>query len=277
MRHYFMFVLLVLLQFNLLPSLDAALPQSSPPEFFVVIPSYNNEKWCIKNLESVANQTYPHITILYINDCSSDATGPLVEEYIQQHNLSGRCTIVHNTTRKGAMANIYWAIMQCDPKKVVAVVDGDDHLANDQVFDKLAQIYSNSAVWMTYGNYITEPFTRGSYCAAYPKWVCAQQAFRSYTWMGCQLRTFYAKLFHLIKKEDLCWQGQFVPMSSDVALMFPLLEMASRGHIYFVKDLIYVVNTINPISDRKKNLALQRSLDKYLRSRPLYLPLEALF
>jgi len=277
MRYYLFFVLATLFPGVFLSILEATAPASSQPEFVVVIPSYNNEKWCIKNLESVVLQTYPHISILYIDDCSSDATGRLVEEYIQRNNLANHCSIIHNTTRKGAMANIYWAVMQCAPNKVVAIVDGDDWLPNKKVFAKLAHIYQNQEVWMTHGNYTTEPFTRASYCTAYPYEICQAQSFRSYRWMGCQLRTFYAKLFHLIKKEDLCWQGQFVPMAYDLAMMYPMFEMAARGHIYFVKEPIYVVNTVNPISDRKKNVELQRSLDKYLRQRPLYAPLNSLF
>ncbi|HXF28448.1 MAG TPA: hypothetical protein VN457_01240, partial [Chlamydiales bacterium] len=71
-------------------------------------------------------------------------------------------------------------------------------------------------------------------------------------------------------------RGQFLPMTYDLAMMFPMFEMASQGHIHFIKEPIYIVNTVNPISDRRKNLQLQRNINKYLRSLPPYAPLQTL-
>src|SRR5579862_2014832 len=90
-------------------------------EFVVVIPSYNNERWCIQNVESVVNQTYPHIEIIYVNDCSKDKTYELVAAYIKEKNLQHRFTLINNPVRKGAMQNIYETIQKIAPHKVVAV------------------------------------------------------------------------------------------------------------------------------------------------------------
>jgi hypothetical protein len=61
------FLLIFLGLFANLTTLYYTLPaaQLDPPiEFVVVIPSYNNEKWCIKNLNSVVKQSYPHWSIV---------------------------------------------------------------------------------------------------------------------------------------------------------------------------------------------------------------------
>jgi glycosyltransferase involved in cell wall biosynthesis len=249
----------------------------TPIEFVVVIPSYNNEKWCIKNIESVVNQTYPYWSIIYINDCSTDRTSELVTQFVKKRGLENRCKIINNQNRKGAMANYYLGIMQVPGHKVVATLDGDDWLAHPKVLETIAQVYADEDVWVTHGNYTSEPLKYISYCKAYPKRILQMNALRPYTWLGCQLRTFYAKLFHLIKKEDLMWEGDFVPMTSDLAFMFPILELASQGHIHFIKEQIYVVNTANPISDIKKNKDLQKDIDSHIRSLPPYTPLETLF
>lgn len=249
----------------------------APIEFVIVIPSYNNEKWCVKNLDSVCSQTYPHWSIIYINDCSQDKTKELVTKYIKEHKLEGKITLINRKERKGAMANYYKGCMLAPARKVVATLDGDDWLAHPKVLVKLAKIYANKKVWATHGNYTSEPFTRESYCTAYPEKVQKANSFRKARWMGCQLRTFYAKLFHMIKKEDLMWQGEFLPMTSDLAFMFPILEMASKGHIYFVEEPIYIVNTANPISDVRKNKELQDKLNRHVRSLTPYKPLDVLF
>jgi hypothetical protein len=43
-------------------------------------------------------------------------------------------------------------------------------------------------------------------------------------------------LFKKIKKEDLLYEGEFVLMSWDIAMMFPMLEMESKGHIAFISN-----------------------------------------
>jgi len=251
---------------------------TKPIEFVIVVPSYNNEKWCLKNLQSIFNQTYPHFTVHYINDCSTDATKELVDGFINDNGLGPKSVITHNSTRRGAMANLYTAIHEIAPGKVVVAVDGDDFLAHDRVLELLARVYQDTTVWMTHGNYLTEPFTKTSYCKAYSQKVMKKRAFRRQRlYMGCQLRTFYAKLFHLINQNDLMWKGAYLPTTYDLAMMFPMLEMASQGHIQFIKEPIYIVNTANPISDNKQRLQLQQQLDRRLRRMPLYKPLKQLF
>ena len=248
-------------------------------EFVIVIPSYNNERWYKANLDSVVNQTYPHFSIHYINDCSQDKTGQLVDQYVKDAGLenNGKIQVTHNSLRRGAMANLFTLTPAIDPKQVVLVVDGDDRLAHTGILDILAKVYADKKMWLTHGNYTTEPFTKASYCKEYSKRVYKKLKFRSSKWMGCQLRTFYAKLFHLIKKEDLMFNGEFLPMTYDLGIMFPMLEMASDGHVRFIEEPIYIVNTVNPISDRKKNAKLQKELDVHLRNLPSYPPLKELF
>ncbi len=272
LRHLFIALLLVL-------PLQNYAENSPSVEFVVVIPSYNNEQWYKANLDSVISQSYPHFTIRYIDDASQDKTGALVDQYVKDLSAEMRAKIevMHNSTRVGAMANLYNTITSIDPKKVVVVVDGDDRLGSTNVLNMLAKVYADKTIWLTHGNYTTEPFTKASYCKEYSKTIQRKLKFRKSKWMGCQLRTFYAKLFHLIKKEDLMFNGEFLPMTYDLAIMFPMLEMASGGHIRFIVDPIYIVNTNNPISDRKKNATLQKNLDSYLRRLAPYQPLQQLF
>src|ERR1700741_54592 len=88
-------------------------------EFELVVPTYNNEKWCIQNLKSLEKQTYPlwHATIIV--DCATDKTATLIQDYIDKKNLHSKVNLIINEKRKGAMANIYHAVTACAPHKVV--------------------------------------------------------------------------------------------------------------------------------------------------------------
>jgi len=246
-------------------------------EFVILITSYNNEKWCIGNVESCLNQKYPYFTVYYINDCSTDRTGELVERYVASRGMKKKCKIIHNPTRRLQCANFYSAISTFDPKKVVVVVDGDDRLPHPYVLQRLAEVYSDKSVWTTYGNYKVDPPILSSYCAPFPAEVLQKNAFRKYQWVATHIKTFYAALFHHIKTEDLFYKGNFFPMAADIAIRFPMLEMASRGHIKFIDEVLYIYNVANSINEFKVNRDFARECEMYIRAMPPYEPLEALF
>src|SRR5579862_6844435 len=85
---------------------------SSIPErdFVVVIASYNNKDWYQANLDSVFSQNYSHYRVIYIDDCSPDGTAKFVEEYIKARGLEHKVTLIKNTVRQRALANLYNAI-----------------------------------------------------------------------------------------------------------------------------------------------------------------------
>jgi glycosyltransferase involved in cell wall biosynthesis len=249
----------------------------SPPHFVFIIPSYNNEKWAIRNISSCTSQTYRNWHLYYIDDCSGDNTASIIKKYIEDHNLQERCTLIENEKRKGALANIYNAIMLCQPTDIIVTVDGDDFLIDTLVLEILASYYSDGRTWMTYGDFICNHPAWKSCCRYIPSEIAEKNKFRQYKWVSSHLRTFYAKLFQLIKKEDLMWKGKFFPMTWDMAFMFPMLEMSSRGHFKFIPRPLYLYNVQNPLNDYKVNAQLQRDLEEYVRNMKPYKPLKKLF
>jgi glycosyltransferase involved in cell wall biosynthesis len=248
--------------------------KKEPVFFYVVIPSHNNEQYCIRNLDSIVNQNYPHWKAVYINDLSADRTGNIVEEYVTQHNLRHKIEIVHNWQRKGMLQNIYNAVRRAKPNWVVVTVDGDDTLRGTDVFSYLADIYNNPNVWMTYGNWESEPYGRlPSDNDFIPDYIRLTNAFRSYKFCTTQLRTFYAGLFQKIKKSDFMAKGKFLMAAGDVAFMIPLLEMCSRGHFHFIQKVIYNYNLHNPINDFKVNSSLQGWCAQQVGKKKAYKPL----
>jgi len=249
-----------------------------PVEFFVVTCSYNNKKDYQKNLETLFQQTYPHWTLCYIDDCSKDGTGELVEKVIQDSGLQDKCRVIHNPVRQGATANFYMAINQyCPSDKVVICYDGDDWLFTERAFQILADIYADKNVWMTYGSHIrTSTGKKGGSCRPFPKEVIKKRAFRQYSWLTDHLRTFYADLFQRIPKKDFLYKGRFLSVCSDNAYIYPILEMASKGHIRFVKEILCVYNVGNPLNDWKTQSKLCRKMGKYIARKPPYKPLQKL-
>ena len=45
----------------------------------VIVPVYNMEKYLVRCLESIVNQTYPDLEIICVNDGSTDSSAKILE------------------------------------------------------------------------------------------------------------------------------------------------------------------------------------------------------
>ena len=246
---------------------------ASKKRFVVVIPSYNNVKWCEKNIQSTIDQNYENYRVIYTDDCSSDGTFEKVSEVVNASNKKDKFTLIKNSTRIGALANLYNMIHSCDDDEIILTLDGDDWLSNEHVIGRLNEIYSSDEVWMTYGQFQNYPDGGKGFAQQIPNNVIRDNSFRQYTWCSTHLRTFYSWLFKNIKKNDLYYNGSFMSMTWDMAMIFPMLEMAGNRS-RFINDILYIYNLDNPINDHKVNIKLQQDLDRYVRRMPRYSKLE---
>jgi len=243
----------------------------------VVICSYNNEKYYEWNLDSVFAQEYKNYHVLYVNDCSRDNTGSFVMDYIEEQGMHDKAIVYHNKERRKALANLYHAIHTCKPTDIVVILDGDDRFSNTKVLQRINQAYADQNVWLTYGQFRVHPSGELGFCRAYPTRVVHRRGFRYYPDTPSHLRTFYAGLFHKIRKDDLMFQGDFFPVTYDLAVMFPMVEMA-RLHHQFISDILVDYNGGNPINDHKGNgKQLQRKFDLIIRARTCYADIESPF
>jgi glycosyltransferase involved in cell wall biosynthesis len=236
----------------------------------IVIPSYNNSQWYKHNLFSLCTQDYDNFRAIYVDDCSSDKTGELVEKFIEDNNLDNRIHLIRNPIRVGAMQNLYNMIHSCDDNEIVIILDGDDWFAHNGVLKKINAVYSDPNCWMTYGQYISWPDNVLGYSKQIPSHITETNNFRGYEWCSSHLRSFYAWLFKMIKKEDLISPcGTFYLMAWDQAMMFPMLEMS--GHrAKFISDVLYTYNAANPINDSKVNRQLQQNFEMVIRTQKRY-------
>jgi|GEM_PF-226881 len=247
-------------------------PVTEEKPIVIIIPSYNNEKYYEKNLQSVFDQEYKNYRVIYIDDCSSDKTYEKVKEFIAAKKQEQRVTLIRNPERHGAMENLYKAIHSCKDDEVVATLDGDDFFAHDWVLQKLNRVYANPQVWITYGQYVEYPSFYLGMSRPLPKSVVSKKGkLREYEWVTSHLRTFYAGLFKKIKLEDFFFGGKFLPMSWDLAMMYPMVEMA-QDHTVFISDILYLYNRSTPINDDKVDHKLVQSCAKHVRNLHPYSP-----
>lgn len=245
-------------------------------QIIVIIPSYNNIQWYQKNLDSVIEQKYDNWYAIYIDDCSLDGTGDAVYRYVEEKKLKHRFVVIKNKERHGALYNLYMAIHACPDRAIIITVDGDDWLASTEVFSRINEAYTQDDIWMTYGTYLVYPDNKIAAWRAIPECIIKTNSYRQEHWYSSHLRTFYAKLFKLVQKEDLKIDGQFFSVTWDMAFMFPMLEMAGE-HAKHMKDILYVYNQSNPINDYKVRLEQVLKADRFIRSKERYTLLKQLW
>lgn len=256
------FVFLCAMQ--LLPAIDTSILTCLNPiengerRIVVVIASYNNQKWYQRNLDSVFSQKYRNYRVIYIDDCSSDGTADLVEQYVKEKERSHRFLLIKNDVRSYKMANTYRAYHMCNDTDVIIELDGDDWLMHDQVFTRYNQIYADPNVWMTYGHFMEWPTNAPQIMSEIENEVIQTNSFRKKEkccfWAG--LRTYYAWLVKQIALKDCMFKGTFLTMTSDTAIMLPMFEMAGNRYA-FLTEMMLEHNVATSFNDHKVDGALQ--------------------
>jgi glycosyltransferase involved in cell wall biosynthesis len=268
---------------------SGASPQKKTTElpFVIVVCSYNNDQWSETTLNSIFTQEYKNFRVIIVDDCSSDKNCEVIQQCIDKYNFSDRVTFIKNEQRRRKLFNLYRVLYECNDDEIVLMVDGDDWLVDTNVLSFFNNLYSNDNIWFTYGQYRNVPASQAiqwghkemGYCRPVPKHIQQQQAYRYYSFIYMHPRTFRAWLFKLVKLEDLIadkiegFEGNFYPASNDVAMYFPMVEMAHR-HIKFISDILYIRNLYSEIVGFKVDRKLQTTSAREIRKKSCY---QALF
>jgi len=196
-------------------------------------------------------------------------------EILRGHPKKNRFKIIKNRIHQGAMANQYMAIHLCQKEEIVVILDGDDWFFSSETLAVVNQNYQDPDVWITWGSYIEYPSNKIGDCSRpLSDEALCKALHRKNSWGTSHLRTFYAGLFQQIRKKDLEYQGQFVSSCCDLAQMFPMLEMA-REKAKFLKEILYVYNCKNPISDFRIHVQERNKIEQHIRALPMYKKIES--
>ena len=92
------------------------------PLVSIITPMYNSEKFILKTIESVINQTYSNWELLLIDDGSTDNTIKIVEGFKQKYS---NITLLQNPTNLGAAQSRNKGILEAKGD-YIAFLDADD-------------------------------------------------------------------------------------------------------------------------------------------------------
>lgn len=261
---------------------EMAEPQQAPFwPISVITPVYNAEKYIKNCMASVAQQDYPNYTMHIIDDCSSDNTVRVAQDYIDSLPENIRCNFVihRNDVNLGAVYNQVNTIEKHCGDDVVMLLDGDDWLINDPtLFHKYNNLYNNGAEF-TYGSCWSLADNIPLIAQEYPPEVKANKSYRSYKFNWnmpyTHLRTFKAYLMHshLHTKGNYAFRCpatfDWLKAGGDTAVFYAMIEMADPENVVCIPEVVYNYNDTNPLNDYKVNAEEQnKTAAKVLSNSP---------
>jgi glycosyltransferase involved in cell wall biosynthesis len=197
---------------------------------------------------------------------STDNTVSIIKEEIKNDD---RFTLIENKSKEMALGNIYKGIklLNLNDDDIIVRLDGDDWFATKDVLKILNENYKKYNCKLTYGSYCEHPSGNiGKFAKQIPEDIIKSNSFRQFEWSSSHLVSFKYDLWKRIDKKDLLdSDGEFYKMTCDLAIMFPMLEMAGENSKY-IKDILYVYNNSNPLNDHKINNQYQLKLEQEIRN-----------
>ncbi len=110
------------------------------PLISVLLPTYNCEKYINECMDSILCQTYSNLELLIIDDCSTDNTVNLIQDYKDERI---KLTIKEKNT--GYTDSLNWGINNCKGE-YIARMDGDDISLPTRFEEQVAVLQNNSAI-----------------------------------------------------------------------------------------------------------------------------------
>lgn len=248
-------------------------------KFGVIVTTYNpGVHYLEKCLISIENQSYKNYDVCILDD-ASNKDEKKIKDLIKEYCAKNDWKYVFRKENVGPLGGRIGAIEKLDPddETVIVSIDGDDELYNNNVFALLNNYYSNNDIWITFGNYVDQfPNNKISKpkikCKAFKfNKITENNMFRKTQWIYSHLKTFKYKLYKKISHHDLKKNGKYIKSATDMALMYPMLEM-SEGRYKCISEILYKYNKEHPeshnvdknkLSTQFKNANYVKSLDRY--------------
>lgn len=99
------------------------------PEISIIMSVFNDEKFLKESIESILQQTFNNYEFIICNDCSTDSSGKIIEEYLQKDS---RIIYIYNEKNLGLSASLNRCIEIAKAPYIVRM-DSDDISKRDRL------------------------------------------------------------------------------------------------------------------------------------------------
>ena len=164
----------------------------------IIMPSYNTGRFIKETIESVLAQSYSAWELIIVDDCSTDNTDDVINQYLADE----RIRYIKNDTNSGAAVSRNRALREAKGKWI-AFLDSDD-LWEPEKLQKQISFMRDNGYHFSYTNYIEideESKVNGKSVTG-PKRI-SKHGMYNYCWMGCLTVMYDADTVGLIQIADI--------------------------------------------------------------------------
>lgn len=109
----------------------------------VIVPNYNHEPYLRARLESIYNQTYKNFEVILLDDCSSDDSRTIMEEYAKKYSDNTRCYF--NEQNGGAVFKQWKKGIELAEGDLLWIAESDDW-CKDNFLEELVKYFEYESV-----------------------------------------------------------------------------------------------------------------------------------
>jgi glycosyltransferase involved in cell wall biosynthesis len=119
------------------------------PKVSVIVPNYNHEPFLRRRLETIYGQTYKNFEVLLLDDCSSDQSRSVLNEYAAAHSEITRT--IYNDQNSGSAFRQWAKGLKEATGELVWIAESDD-FCDERLVEVLIRCFDDEAVLLAYGN-----------------------------------------------------------------------------------------------------------------------------
>ena len=140
----------------------------------IIIPIYNVEEYIEECLESVFQQTYPHIEVILVNDCTPDNSMKIANTIISKYKDKFPTTIINHEQNKG-LSEARNSGMKIAKGEYIYFIDSDDKITHNAIELLTSVVFQHKDIEIVEGEYTRE------YESNFQTIVCKKPTFDVYT------------------------------------------------------------------------------------------------
>ncbi len=186
----------------------------------VITPTFNDEKFIARTIESILNQTHANLELLIVDDCSTDNTIKIIKEY-NDH----RIRLFVNDKNSGAAFSRNKAIREATGD-YIAFLDGDDFWDVTKIESQLSFMVENNYLFSCTEYYIIDESNNknGKYVTG-PK-IISHKKFLKMDYIGCLTSMYKRQIYPDLQIPNDIYKR------NDYALWLKLSERTPCHYLY---------------------------------------------
>jgi glycosyltransferase involved in cell wall biosynthesis len=113
----------------------------------VIVPNFNHAEFLQRRLESIDAQTYENLEVILLDDCSTDGSVRILEEYHRKHPENSK--LISNEVNSGSAFRQWKRGVEHCTGDLIWIAESDDY-CEAQFLERLAREFEDDAVGIAY-------------------------------------------------------------------------------------------------------------------------------